>query len=174
MADQNCENLEEIALGCKRNSGGVFRFYVGDMEDISDIVENETTYQVTTLDVAIAPVELQVKRRFSEVLEEETHDLEAGSDAVVNTANVMLPRREALKSRAVRIMGQGQRYLYVVYKDANKLWWYIPYMQLQTAGGTSGKNRADGSRYDLVFIGDDDVLKKQIPESVVNSMLAVS
>jgi len=174
MSDQNCTTLEEIALGCKRNSGGVFRIYVGDMEDITSIVENDTTWMVTTLDVAVAPVEITVKRRFSEYLEQEDHDLEAGSDAVVRTINAMIPRREAAKSRAVKIMGDGQRYLYVVVKDANSNWWYFPYMQLLSAGGGSGKNRGDGSKYDLVFQGDDSILAKQTTEAIVNAMLAVS
>ena len=175
MADQNCTTLEEIALGCHRNSGGMFKFYAGDMEDISAITENASTWMVSAMTVSVAPVDITIKRKTSNYTEVETQDLGgAGSVEVVQTVNLMIPRREAAKSRALNIMGSGQRYLYGIVKDANGKYWYIPYLQLSSTGEGSGTERKDGSKYSVVLLADSDHLAYEIDSAVVASILAVS
>lgn len=174
MADQNCTALEEIVIGCSRNTGGISEIVVGDMEDVATVTEDEATWELTAFTVDVAPVNINVKRRHSEYTEEETQDLDNGSAKVVRNVNAMLPRREALKSKSLKIMGDGQRYLYVLAKDLNGIWWYFPYSQLLTVGGGSGLQREDGSKYDVVFYGEDSQLAYQIPTALVEAALAVS
>lgn len=172
MPVQNCTTLEEIALGCARNSGGIDEIYVGDMEDISSVIADESTWEITTLTTSIPPINVQVKRRYSEYTDEKQDGIEAGVDVVNRTVSIMLPRREKEKSKALNILGAGSRYLYVLVKDLNGLIWYFPYVQLQTIGGGSGKNRADGSKYDVAFYGEDDSLAKEVPPLVYSGVIA--
>jgi len=173
MADQNCTALEDIAIGCSRNTGGISDIIVGDMEDVSSVVSDDATWALTTFTVGVAPVSINVKRRHSDYVEEETNDFANGSVKVTRTVSATLPRREALKSRSIKIMGDGQRYLYALVRDLNGIWWYLPYSQLQTAGGGSGREREDGSKYDIVFYGEDSLLAYEIPTSLVEAALAV-
>jgi hypothetical protein len=174
MADQNCTALEDVSIGCPRNSGGMSDIIVGDMEDVSLVTADEPTWILTAFDVDLAPISINVKRRHSDYTEEETNDLDNGSVKVVRMINATLPRREAAKSRSLKIMGDGQRYLYVLAKDLNGLWWYFPYAQLLTNGGGSGRQREDGSKYDIVFQSEDDQLAYEIPTALVEAALAVS
>lgn len=171
MPVQNCATLEEIALGCARNSGGIDEIYVGDMEDVTAITADESTWEITAMTVALAPINIQVKRRYSEYTDEKQDGIEAGVDVVNRTVSIMLPRREKEKSKALNILGAGSRYLYVFVKDLNGLIWYFPYVQLQTIGGGSGKNRADGSKYDVAFYGEDDSLAKEVDATVYSSVI---
>ena len=173
MADQNCTALEEIVIGCPRNSGGVSEIIVGDMEDVDTVTADDATWLLTAFTVDLAPISINVKRRQSDFTEEETNDLDNGSVKVMRTINATLPRREAVKSRSLKIMGDGQRYLYVLAKDLNGIWWYLPYAQLLTVGGGSGRQREDGSRYDIVFESQDSQLAYEIPASFVEAALAV-
>jgi hypothetical protein len=171
---QNCTALEEIVIGCTRNTGGIDEILVGDMEDVASVVEDESTWELTTFTVDTAPISINVKRRHSDYTEEEAQDLDNGSAKVTRNVNATLPRREADKSRSLKIMGDGQRYLYVIAKDLNNIYWYFPYVQLLTNGGGSGRQREDGSRYEVVFYGEDDKLAKEIPASLVTAAQAVS
>jgi hypothetical protein len=55
--------------------------------------------------------------------------------------------------------------------DANGQYWYFPNVQLQSVGEGSGQERADGSKYSVVFIGEDDHEAYQIDAAVVASLL---
>jgi len=174
MADQNCTALEEVVIGCPRNSGGISDIIVGDMEDVASVVADDATWALTTFTVDVAPITINVKRRHSDYTEEETNDFANGSVKVARTVNAKLPRRETAKSRSLKIMGDGQRYLYTLAKDLNGIWWYFPYSQLQTVGGGSGREREDGSSYDVVMYGEDSQLAYEIPTALVEAALAVS
>jgi len=169
-----CANLEEIAADCERNSGGLHELYVGRFSDITAITENTTTWNVTAATVSVAPSVIAIKRKTSQYTEDEQQDFVNGSVTVTRTTNVKLHRRTGLKSRALDILGAGQDYLYTLEKDANGIWWYTPYSQLQSVGGGSGMERADGSNYDAVLIAENDHKSYTIDAAVVAAMIAVS
>ena len=166
-----CEILEGIELGCERNSGGIHQILVGDMTDISTQTANNATWIITAMTVANLPIEIEVKRKVSNYVEDEQNDFVNGSVVVTSTITTMLHRRDADKSRKLNLLGAGQRYLYVICKDANGLYWYFPNVQLQSVGGGSGQERADGSKYAVVFVGEDDQLAYEIDAAVVASLL---
>jgi len=169
-----CASLEDIAADCERNSGGLHRFLVGDMDDVSSITENTTTWEVTAATVATAPIEIAIKRKTSNYTEDEQQDFVNGSMVVTHTSNIKLHRRTGLKSRALDIIGAGQRYLYTLELDANGIWWYTPHAQLQSVTGGSGMERADGSNYDAILIAENDHKSYEIDAAVVAAMIAVS
>ena len=166
-----CEILEGIELGCERNSGGIHQILVGDMTDISTQTANNATWIITAMTVANLPIEIEVKRKVSNYVEDEQNDFVNGSVVVTSTITTMLHRRDADKSRKLNLLGAGQRYLYVICKDANGLYWYFPNVQLQSVGEGSGQERADGSKYAVVFVGEDDQLAYEIDAAVVASLL---
>lgn len=169
-----CRGLEEIELGCERNTGGLHAVYVGDMEDIDTIVEDETQWAVTTLTALSAPVSIEIKRKTSNYIEDEQNDFVNGSVVVTTTTTLMIHRRNAEKSRALDILGAGQRYLYEILLDANGVYWFVPYAQLQSTGEGSGQERADGSKYSAVLVAENDHKAYTISGSIVASLLATS
>lgn len=166
-----CEILEGIELGCDRNSGGIHQILVGDMTDISTQTADNATWTITAMTVATAPIEIEVKRKVSNYVEDEQNDFVNGSVVVTSTITTMLHRRDADKSRKLNLLGAGQRYLYVICKDANGKYWFFPNVQLQSVGEGSGQERADGSKYAVVFVGEDDQLAYEIEASVVALIL---
>jgi hypothetical protein len=166
-----CEILEGIELGCDRNSGGIHQILVGDMTDISTQTTNNATWTITAMTVATEPIEIEVKRKVSNYVEDEQNDFVNGSVVVTSTITTMLHRRDADKSRKLNLLGAGQRYLYVICKDANGKYWFFPNVQLQSVGEGSGQERADGSKYAVVFVGEDDQLAYEIDAAVVASLL---
>lgn len=172
--DQICEELEEIIIDCGRNSGGITEVLAGDLASITSKTVDETTWKVTDLTSNTAPVDIAIKRKTSNYTEDEQNDFNNGSVVVTATVNLMIHRRGAAKSRALNILGAGQRYLYVIVKDLNGKYWYFEYMQLQSTGEGSGQERADGSKYSVVMVGEDDHLAYEIDEAVVAALKAVS
>ncbi len=166
-----CEILEGIELGCDRNSGGLHQIIVGDMSDISTQVVDLPTWIITAMTASTPPVEIAVKRKTSNYVEDEQNDFVNGSVVVTTTITAMLHRRDSEKSRKLNILGAGQRYLYVICLDANGKYWYFPNVQLQSVGEGSGQERADGSKYAVVLIGEDDQLAYEIEASVVALLL---
>ena len=165
-----CEALEGIELGCLRNSGGLHQIIVGDLETVTSQTINNATGVITAMAVSTVPVEIEVKRKVSNYVEDEQEDFVNGSSVVTTTLTAMLHRRDADKSRKLNILSAGQRYLYAILKDANGLYWYFPYMQVQSIGEGSGQERADGSKYSLVMIAENEQLAYEIETSVVASL----
>lgn len=170
-----CPTLTEIPEACERNSGGLFNAWFGDMDDILTITENSSTFNVTAMTAANAPISMNIKRKTSNYTDEETNDVgAAGSTAVVLTVNLALHKRQKEKSYALNVLGAGQRYLYGILEDANGKFWYGKYLQLITSGGGSGTARADGSNYAVVLVADNDHTMYEIDSAVVTSLLATS
>jgi hypothetical protein len=169
-----CPALEDILNGCDRNTGGLHEIYVGLMDDISAITEVESSWSVTAMTVTSAPITIEVKRKTSNYTSEETNDFVNGSNVVTTTVTANLHRRSADKSKALNILSSGQRYLYAFLKDANGLFWYVPYLQLATNGGGSGQERADGSNYTVTLIAEDDHTPYVVDAAIVAAALAVS
>lgn len=166
-----CETLEGIALGCERNSGGLHQILVGDMDDILTQTVDLPTHTISTMTVSTPPVNIEVKRKVSNYVEDEQEDFVNGSSVVTMTATAMIHRRDADKSRKLNILSAGQRYMYSILKDANGLYWYFPYTQLQSVGEGSGQERADGSKYSVVLVAENEQLAYEIDAAVVALLL---
>jgi hypothetical protein len=74
----------------------------------------------------------------------------------------MFHRREAAKSRAIKILGSGQQYLTAIILDANGLYWYFPYLQVSATGEGSGTARADGSKYSVTLVAENEYLAYEV------------
>jgi hypothetical protein len=168
----SCVSLEEIPQECERNTGGLHEIYVGLQDSIVSITEDEATWEVSAMTIDEPVVSLNIKRKTSNYVEDYQNDPVNGSTVVTQTVTAMIHRRDAVKSRAVNIMGAGQRYLYVLTKDANGIWWYFPYAQLMTIAEGSGQERADGSKYTLSFVAESDHTAFKVDDAVAAAIIA--
>ena len=164
-----CSALEEIAKSCDSNQGGIYQAWIVPQDNI-DVVTTNTTFpdwEVTAITLSPAPPTTTfssyfIRRNTSNYTEETAVDLINGSTFVTATINLVFHRREMAKSHALKILGSGQQYLAAVVLDANGKYWYFPYMQLTATGEGSGTARADGSKYTLTLVAENENLAFEV------------
>jgi hypothetical protein len=165
-----CQALEAVAKSCDNNSGGLHGIALIPQDDVVSVTVNTTNpgdYEVTafTLTTIPAPIlftDYYIRRNTSNYTEELASDLVNGSSFVTQTINLIFHRREMATSRAIKILGSGQQYLSGIVKDANGKYWYFPYLQLSASGEGSGTARADGSKYSLTLIAQNEFLAYEV------------
>jgi hypothetical protein len=152
----SCSSLNSISRSCDGNIGGIKKVYLWDMEDQLLYVPNTTSWQMTTLSVtggSASIKEFQFTRESSNYTEELASDLVNGSTTWTATLALMFTRREALKSKAVKVLADGQRYLAALVEDNNGLWWVFQDLQITVSGDGSGTTKEDGSKYSVTLLG---------------------
>jgi hypothetical protein len=171
-----CQSLETIVKPCDNNIGGIYGVWINTQDEIASItptdpsiVTGANAWQITGIALnspgdAFQPFE--VRRNTSNYTEDSTIDLVNGSSFVTQTVNLVFHRRDADKSRAIKILGTGQQYLVAIILDANGLYWYFPYLQLSATGEGSGTARADGSKYTVTLVAENPYLAYNIDMSV--------
>lgn len=177
----SCTTLSAITKGCDNNSGGIREIYIWGQDDvIGGPVINTSTWEVTGLTVtgvaggtsASAPIGFEFLRNTSNYTEEGSIDLANGSSFVTQTINLMFNRREALKSKSVKVLGEGQRYLQALVKDANGLYWLFSDLQLSAYGEGSGTARADGSKYSVTLLAENEFLAYGVGASAAANLIS--
>jgi len=173
-----CQALEAILKSCENNSGGIYGIWIIPQDEISAIVPADPSAGAgwTITGITLAGVTLftnyYIKRNTSNFTEDSTIDLVNGSSFVTATINLMFHRREADKSRAIKILGAGQQYLTAIVLDANGKYWYFPYLQVSATGEGSGTARADGSKYSVTLVAENEYLAYEVDPSIVPALLA--
>jgi len=166
-----CTTLEDIIKGCDNNIGGITAIYVNDQDNITSVTENTTTWEVEAITQSARFQTFEFRRNVGNYTEDSAIDLLNGSSFVTAVINLMLHRREASVSRALKILGEGQRDLAIIVKDANDKYWYFPYAQLTTVGEGSGTAKADGSKYSVAFTAENPYLAKEVDSAIITSLL---
>jgi hypothetical protein len=173
----SCDALQAILKSCDNNTGGIYKFLVNlqDNVDMTTLtVDPNNDYLVDNLDLvggADPFIEFEFRRNTSGYTEESNIDLINGSSFVTQTINLMFHRREGVKSSALKVLGSGQQYLTGIVQDANGLYWLFPYLQLTATGEGSGTARADGSKYSVTLLAENEFLAYQVDESVIPGLL---
>jgi hypothetical protein len=164
-----CQALESIQKSCLNNSGGIYGIWINQQDEILSITPTDPAagagWSITGITLQAAPVTFDnfyVRRNTSNFTEDSTIDLVNGSSFVTQTINLMFHRREAAKSRAIKILGAGQQYLAAIILDANGLYWYFPYLQVSATGEGSGTARADGSKYSVTLVAENEYLAYEV------------
>jgi len=170
----SCPALENITYVCENNWGGLKRAIVWDSNDTVSVTENSTTWFIDALTTSENAVEIYLKKDLSNYEEPTTADEATGATTVAVTINVTVLRRSAVKSKAIKIMGDGQRELDVIVQDRNDNYWYFPKCVLTSVNGGSGTAKADGSQYQLVFTAINKTLAKQVDEDIIPTLFTVS
>ena len=149
-----CTALNGIAKGCDNNIGGVTNIWLYDAEDIGTITDTAGVASAITLVTGGAGQAFIINRNTSNFTEDAAIDLVNGSSFITQTINLAFHRREASKSYAIQLLGEGQRDLTCIVKDGNGLYWIFDNMQLTAVGEGSGTAKADGSKYSLTLTGE--------------------
>jgi len=165
-----CQALEAILKSCDNNSGGIYGIWINQQDNIASITPTNPSagsgWSITGITLAgPTPVlfdNFYIRRNTSNFTEESTIDLVNGSSFVTQTINLVFHRREAAKSRAIKILGSGQQYLSAIILDANGLYWYFPYLQVSATGEGSGTARADGSKYSVTLVAENEYLAYEV------------
>ena len=154
----NCASLTGISKSCDNNMGGIRGVWIFDMEDVETLTPNTTTWTIDELTLSGSPTTLPVGYEFtrnsSNYTEENPIDLVNGSAYITATLNLVFSRREAAKSKSIKILGEGQRYLGAVTLDSNGIYWLFTDLQLSNVAEGSGTARADGSKYAVTLMGE--------------------
>lgn len=165
----SCQALEAILKSCDNNSGGIYGIWINQQDEIASITPADPSagagWTITAITLQATPVLFEnfyVRRNTSNFTEESSIDLVNGSSYVTQTINLMFHRREADKSRAIKILGAGQQYLTAIVLDANGKFWYFPYMQVSATGEGSGTTRADGSKYSVTLVAENEYLAYEV------------
>lgn len=167
-----CQALEAILKSCDNNSGGIYGVWINQQDEIASITPTDPSagagWAITGITLQATPVLFEnfyVRRNTSNFTEESNIDLVNGSSYVTQTINLMFHRRDADKSRAIKILGAGQQYLTAIVLDANGKYWYFPYLQLSATGEGSGTTRADGSKYSVTLLAENEYLAYEVTMS---------
>jgi len=171
-----CENLETIVKSCLNNSGGIFKVYINQQDNIDNIVlgSSPNTWRINDINLITGGdlyTEFEIRRNTGSYTEDAAIDLVNGSSYVTATITLMFHRRDQAKSQAIKVLGAGQQYLNAIIQDANGLFWYFPYLQLSAVGEGSGQTRADGSKYSVTLIAENDYLAYEVDPSIVPALV---
>ena len=150
-----CTALNAISKSCDNNIGGITGVWIYDQEDVTGITDSNGTLTAAVLGTGDAGQAFTIKRNTSNFTEEAAIDLVNGSSFITQTINLMFHRREAAKSYAIQILGEGQRDLFIVLKDANGLYWCGENFQLSAVSEGSGTAKADASKYSVTLVAEN-------------------
>ena len=169
----NCNTIQGILTSCDNNSGGIYEAYIIEQDSVSAMTVNSSAHTITaiTLDSDTYST-FQFKRNVGNAVTTPTIDLINGSTYYSSTISMVFHRREASKSYALQILGEGQRYLNIIIKDANGLYWMYSYAQLNGGDEDSGTSRGDGSKYTVTFLSDEDHRPYLVDPSIIPALLA--
>ena len=166
-----CTTLETILKGCDSNIGGITSIYINDQDNVVGPIV-EAAYEITdfgTLTDQFVPFEF--RRNTGMYTEEAAIDLVNGSSYYTQTVTLMFHRREAAKSKAIKILGEGQRDLALVVGDANGKYWYFPTAQLTAVAEGSGTAKADGSKYSITFVAENENLAFEVDAAEIPNII---
>jgi hypothetical protein len=168
-----CSTLTSILKSCDNNIGGITSIYINDQDnvDANEIVIDSqwTITDFGTLAVPFVPFEF--RRNTGMYTEEAAIDLVNGSSFITQTVTLIFHRREASKSKAIKILGEGQRDLALIVGDANGKYWYFPKAQLTAVAEGSGTAKADGSKYSITFVAENENLAYEVVPSLIPDLI---
>lgn len=167
-----CNSILGIAKGCEGNNiGGIYEVYIADQEVVTATTISTSAHTITALGVSSDFSTFQFNRNVGNFTTEETRDLLVGSNMVKGTVTLQLNRREGSKSRALSILGEGQRYLAMIVKSADGTYTYFKDMQLISTNEDSGTARADGSKYTVTFSNEDENLPYFVDSAIIAGLI---
>jgi len=170
-----CSENTGLPYVCDSESGlgGIRRIIIGDMNDITITPAPSTWIATAEMAVGTQAFEYSVLRGNASHVTSPNVDVVAGSTYFTHTMTIPFVKREANKSKAVKILGEGQRYLFCVYKDENEIWWIVEDLQLTGGDETSGVAKADNSKYEVILTGETRQRAYTIAEADALALLEV-
>lgn len=166
-----CNTLTSILKGCDNNIGGITSILINDQDNVVGPIV-QAAYLITDFGTLADPfIPFEFRRNTGMYTEEAAIDLVNGSSFVTQTVTLMFHRREAAKSKAIKILGEGQRDLALVVGDANGKYWYFPKAQLTAVAEGSGTAKADGSKYSITFVAENENLAYEVDATIIPDII---
>ena len=163
-----CTTLSTILKSCDNNMGGITSILINDMDNLGTVTVDTAAWEVTSFGSLVDEfVEFEFRRNTGNFTEELANDFVNGSQFYTQTITLMFHRREASKSKAIKILGEGQRDLAVVVGDANGRYWYFENAQLSAVAEGSGTAKADGSKYSITLVSESEHLSYEVDSSII-------
>jgi hypothetical protein len=168
----SCTTLTSILKGCDSNIGGITSILINDQENVDTSLIDVANYVITDFGTLAAQfVPFEFRRNTGMYTEEAAIDLVNGSSFYTQTVTLIFHRREAAKSKAIKILGEGQRDLALVVGDANGKYWYFPKAQLTAVTEGSGTAKADGSKYSVTFVAEAEQLAYEVDATIIPDLI---
>jgi hypothetical protein len=168
----SCTTLTSITKGCDNNQGGIQAVYINSQDNVTiPVTSDDATWTVTSITTSADFVPFEFNRNTGNYTEEAAIDLVNGSSFVTQTITLMFHRREASKSRAIKILGEGQRDLCVIVKDMNGKYWWFENVQVTGVAEGSGTAKADGSKYSLTLVSEAEFLSYEVDPDIIAGLL---
>ncbi len=102
----SCEALEGIVKSCDNNSGGIYKVWINQQDNIDSYTLNPTLTwtidSITLVDPADIYTEFEIRRNTGSYTEEAAIDLVNGSSYYTQTITLMFHRRDQSKSQAIK------------------------------------------------------------------------
>jgi len=166
-----CNTITSILKGCDNNIGGITSIYINDQDNVSGPILT-TDWVITDFGTLADPfIPFEFRRNTGMYTEEAAIDLVNGSSFVTQTVTLIFHRREAAKSKSIKILGEGQRDLALVVGDANGKYWYFPKAQLTAVAEGSGTAKADGSKYSITFVAENENLAFEVDADIIPDII---
>jgi hypothetical protein len=167
-----CTTIESILKGCDNNIGGITSIYINDQDSVDNDLIDVTAWVITDFGALTTQfVPFEFRRNTGMYTEEAAIDLVNGSSFVTQTITLIFHRREAAKSKAIKILGEGQRDLALVVGDSNGKYWYFPKAQLTAVSEGSGTAKADGSKYSISMVAENENLAYEVAAAVIPDII---
>jgi hypothetical protein len=166
-----CTTLSALVKSCSNNQGGISAVYINDSDNVTAITEAPITHTITAMTALPKFTTFEFNRNVGSSTVEPKIDLINGSTYYEAKMTLVFHRREAAKSRALTILAEGQRYLSIIYKDANGIFWYLKDAQLDGGAEETGTARADGSKYTVTFTAQMENRPYEVISTVVPGVI---
>lgn len=166
-----CNTITSILKGCDNNIGGITSIYINDQDNVTGPILT-TDWVITDFGTLADPfVPFEFRRNTGMFTEEAAIDLVNGSSFVTQTVTLIFHRREAAKSKSIKILGEGQRDLALVVGDANGKYWYFEKAQLTAVAEGSGTAKADGSKYSITLVSEAENLAFEVDAALIPDII---
>jgi len=150
-----CNSIVNILKGCDDNNlGGIYGIYVIDTASITGSTLDVSAHTITALGNTEQFSTFEFKRNTGSFVSELATDLLVGSNIWNSTLTLQFSRRQGTISRALSILGEGNRFLDIIVLGADGQYTYFDHMQLNGGSESSGTAKAEGSKYDTTLLGE--------------------
>jgi hypothetical protein len=168
----NCDNLESIYRGCVNPIGGIDqRIYINDSENITSLGVSASTHTINSVGVTMSNFETIEFRKNLATFEEPYTRNDDGAIIFTPTLTIPIHGRDAAKSRQISLIAAGQREVDIIIPNNDGTYVYFRKMQLQSVADGQGANKADASKYTLVFDGQSEQLSYFVNASVIPGII---
>ena len=157
--------LTNYSNGCRDNQGGVLKFYVTEWENIDQATYAEASGVVTTINLNVGKKFWQYEQELNTAnyTEVQTPNRQNGTNFVDQTFNASFLKRSAANSYMLRAL--AEKNLAIITVDQTGTMFLLGRkngLSLDPSTSTSGTAMGDGSKYDVIFKGQEPTLAPTI------------